>query len=73
MNNIISHAMLLFKQIEQKFRTNSEFSLSAMNFLEIFLSFPGFPWFPKFSNFFSDFPGFPLSAVNSEKLVPDPI
>ena len=43
MNNIISHAMLLFKQIEQKFRTNSEFSLSAMTFLEIFLSFPGFP------------------------------
>ena len=36
-----------------------EFSLSALIFQEIFLSFPSFSYFFIFSRFFPDFPGFP--------------
>ena len=36
-----------------------EFSLSALIFKEIFLSFPCFPWFFNFSRYFPDFLGFP--------------
>ena len=49
---------LSIDKLSEVLKIFSEFSLSAMIFQEISLSFQGFPWFLRFYKIFPDFPWF---------------